>query len=306
MEELLALVLLVLFKPCPSGQDHVVAVLVQFDDLGIDVRADVWLEVTYPSQLDKRCRKEAAEPNVNDETPLHNLDHRPGDHAVGFLDLFDLAPGPLVLGALLGENQPPLLVLALEDHGLDPLTQRDHLGRVDTVANGEFTRRNHTLGLVPDVDEDFVLVDPYNGSLDKLAVLEVQHRGQIGLFEAEGAEVVLHDLAWGVLPALVKGPHGRGGGWGQGLLGHVFFSSDREIGGHGRRRWSRRTGKAYRWTLRTPSGVASHAFASAQVSPVARCTSRSTRRSKAPAIVWVTNSVTSSSSSSGTSRMTSS
>ena len=248
VEELLALLLLVLLEPCPTGQHHVVAVLVQFDDLGVDVRTDVRLEVTYPPQFDQRCRKEAAEPDVDDEAALHHLDDRPGDHTVGLLDLFDLAPGALVLGTLLGENQTSLSVLALEDNGLDSLPQRYHLCRVDTVPDGEFTGRNHALGLVADVDEDLVLVDPYNGSLYELAVFEVQHRGQIGLFEAEGAEVVLHDLTWGVLPAVVEGPHGRGSGCVQGLLGHVFFSSDREIGGHGRRRWLRRAGKAYRRT----------------------------------------------------------
>src|SRR5680860_1386402 len=57
----------------------------------------------------------AAQPDVQDEPALDHLDDRAGDRGVVVVDLLDLAPGALVLGALLGQDQPALLVLQKED-----------------------------------------------------------------------------------------------------------------------------------------------------------------------------------------------
>ena len=118
-EELLALLLLRLLEPGPAGQHDVVAVLVELDDLGLERRADVGLQVADPAQLDERGGEEAAEADVEDQAALDDLDDRAGDDAVLFLLLLDVAPGPLVLGPLLGQDQPAVLVLLLEDEGLD-------------------------------------------------------------------------------------------------------------------------------------------------------------------------------------------
>ena len=74
VEELLALLFLGLFQPGPAGQDHVVAILVQFDDLGVDRGADVRLQVTDPAQLDQRGGQEAPEADVHYEAALDDLD----------------------------------------------------------------------------------------------------------------------------------------------------------------------------------------------------------------------------------------
>src|SRR5581483_779734 len=58
----------------PAGQHHVVAVLVQLDALGFQRPADVWLEITNPTHLDKGRGQEAAQPDVEDETALDHLD----------------------------------------------------------------------------------------------------------------------------------------------------------------------------------------------------------------------------------------
>ena len=42
-----------LLEPRPAGQDHVVAVLVQLDDLGLDLLADIRHEVADPTHLDR-------------------------------------------------------------------------------------------------------------------------------------------------------------------------------------------------------------------------------------------------------------
>src|SRR6266516_4222120 len=108
-----------LLEPGAPGQHHVVAVLVQLDDLGFDLLAHVRLQVTNPAHLDQRGGQEAAQPDVQDQAALDDLDHRAGDHAVLLLDLLDRAPGALVLGALLGQDQAALFVLLLQDKGLD-------------------------------------------------------------------------------------------------------------------------------------------------------------------------------------------
>src|SRR5690606_9913851 len=73
-EEVLALLLLGLLEPGPAGQDHVVAVLVELDDLGLDLAADVGLEIADPAQLDEAGGQEAAQADVEDQAALDDLD----------------------------------------------------------------------------------------------------------------------------------------------------------------------------------------------------------------------------------------
>jgi hypothetical protein len=70
--------------------------------------------------------------------------------------LFDLAPGALVLGALLGEDETTVLVLLLENEGLDLVAEGDDVCGIDVLADGQLTRGDDTFGLVADVEEDFV------------------------------------------------------------------------------------------------------------------------------------------------------
>ena len=65
--------------------------------------------------------------DVDDEATLDDLDDGAGDDAVLLLDLLDVAPGALVLGALLGEDQAAFLVLLGEDEGLDAVADLDDL-----------------------------------------------------------------------------------------------------------------------------------------------------------------------------------
>src|SRR5205823_891380 len=146
-EELLALLLLRLLEPRPSGQHDVVAVLVELDDLGLELLADVRLQVAHAPQLDERRRQEAAQADGEDEAALDDLDDRAAHDAVVLLDALDVAPGPLVLGALLGEDEPAFLVLLLEDERLDDVAQRHDLARIDVVADRQLTAGDDALGL---------------------------------------------------------------------------------------------------------------------------------------------------------------
>ena len=100
----------------------------------------------------------------------------PVDDAVLFLDLLDRAPGALVLRALLGQDQPALLVLLLEDQGLDLVADLDDLVGVDVVLDRELAGGDDALGLVADVEQDLVAVDLDDGALDDVAVVEVLDR----------------------------------------------------------------------------------------------------------------------------------
>ncbi len=176
LEEGLAHLGLGLLEPGTAGQDHVVAVLVQLDDLGLELLADVRLEVADAAHLDQRGGQEAAQADVEDETTLDDLDDGAGDDAVLFLDLLDRAPGALVLRALLGQDQAAFLVLLLEDQGLDLVADGDDLVGVDVVLDGELAGGDDTLGLVADVEQDLVPVDLDDDAFDDVAVVEVLDR----------------------------------------------------------------------------------------------------------------------------------
>ena len=194
-EERLAHLGLGLLEPGAAGQDHVVAVLVQLDDLGLELLADVGLQVADPAHLDQRRGQEAAQADVEDQAALDDLDDGAGDDAVLFLDLLDRAPGALVLGALLGQDQPALLVLLLEDQGLDLVADLDDLVGVDVVLDRQLAGGDDALGLVADVEQDLVAVDLDDGALDDVAVVEVLDGLVDGGEEVLGrADVVDRDL----------------------------------------------------------------------------------------------------------------
>ncbi len=175
-EERLAHLGLGLLEPGTAGQDHVVAVLVQLDDLRLELLAHVGLEVADATHLDERRREEATEADVEDEPTLDDLDDGTGDDAVFFLDLLDGAPGTLVLSALLREDQAAFLVLLLENQGLDLVADLDDLVRVDVVLDRELAARDDTFGLVTDVEEDLVAVNLDDDSVNDVAVVEVLDR----------------------------------------------------------------------------------------------------------------------------------
>ena len=207
-EEGLADLALGLLQPGTAGQDHVVAVLVQLDDLRLELLAHVGLQVAHAAHLDQGGRQEAAQADVEDEAALDDLDDRTGDDPVLFLDLLDGAPGALVLGALLREDQAPFLVLLLENQGLDLVTDGDDLVRVDVVLDRQLAGGDDALGLVTDVEQDLVPVDLHDDAVDDVAVVEVLDRlVDRGEEVFLGTDVVDRNL--------------RGGGGGLGAARHV-------------------------------------------------------------------------------------
>src|SRR4051795_10978503 len=176
VEELAADLGLGLLQPLAAGEDDVVAVLVELDDLGLELAAHVGLQVTDATHLDQRGGEEPAQADVEDETTLDDLDDGAGDDLVGFLLRLDGAPGALVLGALLGQDQAAFLVLLLEDEGFHLVADADDLVGVDVVLDGQLPRGDDALGLVADVQQHLVAVDLDDDALDDVAIVEVLDR----------------------------------------------------------------------------------------------------------------------------------
>src|SRR3546814_17086630 len=59
LEEVLALLALGLLEPGPAGQDHVVAVLVELCDVGLELATDVGGKVAGPARLDGASGQES-------------------------------------------------------------------------------------------------------------------------------------------------------------------------------------------------------------------------------------------------------
>ncbi|EGJ78183.1 putative 30S ribosomal protein S1 [Streptomyces sp. Tu6071] len=215
-EEGLAHLGLGLLQPGTAGQDHVVAVLVQLDDLRLELLAHVGLEVADAAHLDQGGREEASEADVEDETTLDDLDDGTGDDAVLFLDLLDRAPGALVLRTLLGQDEPTLLVLLLENKGLDLVADLDDLVGVDVVLDRKLAGGDDAFGLVTDVEQDLVPVDLHDDAVDDVAVVEVLDR-----LVDRGEE--------GFLVTDVVDRYLRGGGGGLGAARHVGKGSGTDI-----------------------------------------------------------------------------
>ena len=237
VQEGLALLLLGLLQPRPTGQHHVVAVLVQLDDLGLQGLADIGLEVAHPAQFHQGCGQKAPQADVHDQTALDHFDHGARDGSFLLLDLFDVAPCPLVLGPLLGEDQVAVLVLLLEHQGLDLLAEGDDLAGVHHVADGQLPGGDDPLRLVADVQQHLVAVNLHHLAGHDLAVFHLDHGGGVCVVQELVFDVLVGDLTRDVVPLSVKSSHTVGGvdhsrggwrcglgGWGGIEVGHVELS----------------------------------------------------------------------------------
>ncbi len=223
LEERLAALALRLLEEGAAGQHDVVPVAVELDDLRLELGADERVQVADATQVHQRRGQEPTEPDVQDQAALDDLDHRPLDRLAGGHDRLDPSPGALVLRPLLGQDQPALLVLLLQDEGLDLVAHLDDLVRVDVVADREFLARDHALGLVADIEQDLVAVDLHDLAVDDVAVVEVLERGLHRRDQFLGRQVAL-ECGGGGGRLGDRSCLGRGGlvrGGGVGGLGHL-------------------------------------------------------------------------------------
>src|SRR5206468_7856169 len=121
VEDLLALLLALLLEHRAAREDDVVAGAVELDDLALDLRAQVLVEVRDAPDVDERGGQEAAHPEVDDQAALDDLDDGALDGASALRGSLDGAPCLLEARALLGHDEAAVLVLLGEDKGVDLL-----------------------------------------------------------------------------------------------------------------------------------------------------------------------------------------
>ena len=178
-EDLLADLFALLLEHRAAREDDVVAAAVQLDDFALERLTHELVEVVDAADVDQRGGQEAAHPEVEDEAALDDLDDAAFDRFARIGGDLDAAPGFLEAGALLGEDQAALGVLLGEDQGVDLLAQLDLFAGVDRLADRKLVGGNDPLGLVADVDQNLVFVDPDDLALDDVALLEGDHRRRV-------------------------------------------------------------------------------------------------------------------------------
>ena len=71
------------------------------------------------------------------------------------------------------------LVLLGEDERIDLFAERHLISGIDRLADRELVGGNDSLGLVADVNEDLVFVDPHDLAVDDVALVEGDHRRRV-------------------------------------------------------------------------------------------------------------------------------
>src|SRR3954468_5066587 len=211
VEDLLALLLALLLQDRAAAQDDVVARAVELDDLRLDLRAHVLVEVGHAADVDQRRGQEAAHAEVDDQATLDHLDDGALDGLAALRRRLDAPPCLLEARALLGHDEAAVLVLLGEDQRIDLLAELDLVGRVAVLADRQLVGGDDPLALVADVDEDLVVVDAHDASGDDVALLE----------RREGRVVVGDDLAVDLQQQAVGAFDDLGLGSRDGGLGHV-------------------------------------------------------------------------------------
>ena len=149
----------------------------------------------------------------------------PVDGLAGLGGSLDPAPRLLEAGALLGQDQPAVLVLLGEDERVDLLAERDLVAGVDGLADRQLAGGDDALGLVADVDQHLVVVDPDDVAGDDIALLEGVQRGvvvgdDLAVDLEQQAVRAFDDLGVGLL----------GGGHQSCCGGHAFAEDSRPRG----------------------------------------------------------------------------
>ena len=153
-----------------TGDDDVLALVGDLDDLEIERLADVGREVTHRGDINLAAGQERLDAvDVHEQAATHHAANRPGDDATFGVLRKDLLPADLIVGGLLGKaNHAGLVILELAEHHLE-LEAGLHFGRI-----GELVEGDHTLALVTNVDEHVVALDRGDGSLNDGTRLELR------------------------------------------------------------------------------------------------------------------------------------
>ena len=164
------------FEKNTTRKNDVVAVAVHLDDAGLDAGAHVGGEVLDATEVDEGSGQEATQADVEDQAALDNLDNLALDVLAGVELLLDAVPSTLVLGTLLGQDQTTVLVLLLENEGLDGITECNDVCRVSVLADGQLAGRGDALALEADVHQHLVVLHLNDSAVNEIALIKVGNR----------------------------------------------------------------------------------------------------------------------------------
>ena len=236
-EQLVALLAALLVEGDLLGQDQAVRLAVDLEDLEPELAADERLQllgdllgrvarlvVLRPAREvdDLADRHEAADAAVDDEAALVVVDDRRLDDDARLELLLHRAPLALEAGAAQRQDDVALGRLRLEDVDEDGVADRRAAGWPSRVAAEQLAVADDAFALGADVDEDLVLVDPDDGALDHVAVLEaldvrvllgeqLLHRRRLGaeLARAGPARALVLAVGASAVSAALGGCHRR-------------------------------------------------------------------------------------------------
>ena len=145
-----------------AGEDDVLALLVDLDDLEIVGVADELGEVLGRDDVDLRGGQERLDADVDQQAAFDDGFDLAVDGAAFVANGDDLVPVLLELGLFLGEDDHALVVFELLDQDIDFVADFDGLDVFEFVAGDD------AFAFVADVDEDFLGADFDDGAFDDL------------------------------------------------------------------------------------------------------------------------------------------
>ena len=170
-EELLAALTALGLDEFATAEDYVLAVLVELHDLEVVGVAHELGEILRGIDVHLGGGEEGLHADVDDQAALDDGLDSALDDAFGLEQLHDLGPVLALRSFLLGENDHSLVVFEALEENLDLVSD------LDFVRIIEFGCGDHTLGLVADVDEEFLGALLEDVPLDDAAFAVVFDRG---------------------------------------------------------------------------------------------------------------------------------
>ena len=165
--ELLAFFAAFLLDEFAAAEDHVAAVIVEFDDFEIVGVADELIEVLRRDDVDLRGRQESLDADVDQESAFDHGFDPALDDAFVLENLADFVPVLAVGGLFFGKDDHAFVVLETDEQDFDFVADGD-FGRIVEFRGGD-----GAFGLVVDVDEKFAGADFQNAAFDNAAFFEL-------------------------------------------------------------------------------------------------------------------------------------
>ena len=136
-----------------TGEDDVLAVQVDLEDLEIVGLPDVLIEVLRRLDVDVRRRQEGVHADADDEAALDLGLHPSGDHRAFGTFLENVVPVFLLLGQIVGDDRVAVPVLEFLKDDFDLRTD------LQFPQIAELRGRDNALGFPSNVHHNFVLAD---------------------------------------------------------------------------------------------------------------------------------------------------